>query len=352
MPEVAAVTPYSRSAGSSRVRIYDWLAHTKASAVVYPYAGLPNASPGTLANHPIAVLKAERLLRRLANSRSETILLHREASPLSRGGLEETLLRSANFSVYDFDDALQWDDGGGSLLRRSFAKSVKCRTAVRSASRIIAGSDTLANWAIDFNKDVVVIPSCVEPDSYQQKRNFALHDPPRLVWIGSASTEQYLLAIEGPLLEMHRRLAVRLRVVSAGNRSLGALDAMIDRFDWTERDSDEIAVNSDIAIAPLADTLYARGKCAYKILQYAAHSLPTVGSPIGANATALSLLGGLAARTPAEWVEHLLALLAAPASLRASIGVAGREAVAREYSFASWERRWRSAVGLDRVAGR
>jgi glycosyltransferase involved in cell wall biosynthesis len=333
------------------VRVYDWLAHTAISAAIYPYAALPNSAPATLARHPIKVLSAEARLRTLPGMGAPRMLVHREASPLSHGRLEEALLRSAHFSVYDFDDALQWDTGGA-WYRQHFAKSAKCLRSVKEASRVVAGNETLANWATDFNSDVLVIPSCVEPMAYDQKTDFEVHDPPRLVWVGSPSTEIYLQSIRGPLLEIHRTSGARLRVVSAGNRQMGDLQVMIDRFEWTSAGSSSVVADSDVAIAPLTDTPYARGKCAYKILEYGASQIPVVASPVGANATAVAKLNALPASTPDEWVDAVSTLLDAPRATRRGMGLSAQAAVTREYSFAAWMGRWLSALDLTSAANR
>ena len=89
-----AVTPYGRGAGSSRVRVFSWMERTQLSIHVHSYLSHHNADPRQLLKHPRRVLSAERDLRALVARRPEWLLLHREASPLSRGGLETSLLRS------------------------------------------------------------------------------------------------------------------------------------------------------------------------------------------------------------------------------------------------------------------
>jgi glycosyltransferase involved in cell wall biosynthesis len=97
---------------------------------------------------------------------------------------------------------------------------------------------------------------------------------------------------------------------------------------------------------PLVDDPYSRGKCGYKLLQYAAAALPSVASPVGTNATILAGLGLPGARTTDEWYDTLSALIAGSVEDRARLGSAARDNVARAYSFDSWEARWLSAVGL------
>jgi glycosyltransferase involved in cell wall biosynthesis len=143
---------------------------------------------------------------------------------------------------------------------------------------------------------------------------------------------------------------MRLTVVSAGSRSLGPLDAIVDRTTWDPRTFSQILADADVGIMPLYDTEFSRGKCAYKVLQYGAAALPVVGSPVGTNATVLAELGG-AAPGPGEWVDAVASVFDASASTRMSLGDAARRAVEESYSFEAWETRWRVAVGVGSASG-
>jgi hypothetical protein len=328
-----AVTPYGRGAGSSRVRVYGWLDRVCPQATVFGYLDASSASG--LARRPAAALAAEVRLRLL---RADHLLLHREASPLSRGRVEGRLLRSAVFSAYDLDDALQWD-----RRHRVFSKVATCRAAVRAADRVIAGNEVLASWAGSRARDVVVIPSCVEPAEYVVKDRYGVGDPPRLVWIGSPATEPFLTLVAGPLLELHRGLGARLTVLSRGAAPLGVLEVMVDRLPWHTPGA---LAGADVGIGPLDNSPYSRGKCAYKLLQYAASGLPMVATPVGANGTALARLGGTPAVTAQEWYNAILALLTASTVDRAAIGRSAVDAVRAHYSYQAWEPAWRKAVEL------
>jgi glycosyltransferase involved in cell wall biosynthesis len=248
-----AVTPYGRSGASSRVRVFEWLDRTAAPSIVRSYASLPNASPRSLMRAPAAVLAAELALRQTVRAKPAHLLLHREASPLSRRSLERRLLTSAQLAVYDFDDALQWDHGEGGLLRRWAPKSAKALTAVRLADRVIAGNSVLADWASDHNDDVTIIPSCVDPSLYGRKEDFRIQDPPRLGWIGSVSEEKQLRWISGALSEMHARTGARLLLVGGVEKGLGALERMIDRVAWSEQAQVKLLATMDIGLMPLID---------------------------------------------------------------------------------------------------
>lgn len=331
------VTPYGPAAGSARVRVYGWLDRLPTRPAVANYVGGSSAS--ALARRPVAALRAEWRLRR--GPAPGRLLLHREASPLSRGGVERRLLRRAGFSAYDFDDALQWD-----LRRRLFSKAATCLAAVLHADRVIAGNEVLAEWAGQHAPDVVVIPSCVEPAEYQPKGGHEVCDPPRLVWIGSPSTERYLALVRRPLLALHRALGARLTVLSRGSAPLGRLDQMVDRVSWTHGGFGAVLAGADVGIGPLDDSPYSRGKCAYKLLQYGATGLPMVAAPVGANGTALRLLGGTPATDLDGWYDGIGALLGASTERRAQLGAGGLDGVRRHYSYQAWEPAWRAAVGL------
>ena len=344
---IHAVTPYGRNGPSSRVRVFEWLDRISEPYVLSSYISHRNASPKYLLRHPGAIVAAERRLRHMAAGHPQQLLLHKEASPLSRGRLEKQLLRRSDFAVYDFDDALQWDTGEGGLYRRWAPKAPKARIAVQHADRVMAGSPILADWASQHNRDVVLIPSCVSPDSYRRKDDYRVGDPPVIGWIGSPNQESQLQLISPALQEVHRRTGARLRLIGTAQRRLRELEHLIDRVVWSEAIQHERLADFDVAVFPLSDDPYSRGKCGYKLLQYGAAGIPAVASPIGVNEQILRELGMPAAVDNDEWVEAVLDLLTAPPDERAVVGRQAREATERHYSYDAWLPQWRRAVGLD-----
>lgn len=344
---IHVVTPYGRNGPSSRVRVFEWLDRISEPYSLSSYASQRNASPSLLLRHPARLIAAERRLRRFATERPQVLLLHREASPLSRGYLERQLLTRSAFAVYDFDDALQWDTGEGSLHRRWAPKARKALLAAQHANRIIAGNPILAEWASQHNDDVVVIPSCVSPHAYRRKSVYRVGDPPVLGWIGSASQEAQLKRISPALHEVHRRTGARLTLIGTIQRRLGDLERLIDRVPWSETVEHKLLADLDVGLFPLADDPYSRGKCGYKLLQYGAVGVPAVASPIGINERILRELGLPAVSENDEWVDAILDLLGAPAEAREEMGRRAREITETRYSYDAWLPKWRQAVGLD-----
>jgi glycosyltransferase involved in cell wall biosynthesis len=343
--------PYGRQGASSRVRVHQWLERIPVEHALHDYAGTSNAGARMLLTHPIATGAGELRARRARPA--GTVLVHRVATPFSRGEVEAGLLRHASLGVYDFDDALQWEPSLGGIGRRVFPPQPRVIASVRAADRVIVGNATLADWASTAAQDVRVIPSCVEPALYRRKHDYVVGDPPRIGWIGSASTEPYLDAIAPALVEVHARTGAQLVIVGAQGERDGPLAAMSRRVRWTEAAAHNLPADWDVGIMPLDDRLYNRGKCGYKLLEYGAAALPVVGSPVGANAGILARMGAQAPTTIDEWADALIGTLDAPAAARAAAGARAREVVEQEFSYRSWERRWADALGLagERATG-
>lgn len=335
-------SPYGSDGASTRVRAHQWLAHTGVRAEVHGFAGLPSHSPRRVFRHLPSVLAAELRSRRLASRRYDRVLIQREISPFSSGGVIEQVAKRSSLSVYDFDDALMRTPS--SRRDMLWSKSESCLRAVRAVDRVIAGNDYLADWATQHNSDVRVIPTCVEPGDYRMKDDYFVGGTPRLVWIGSPSTERYLHCIADALLDVHRQSGARLTVISAGEASMGRLDPMVDRVPWVPGVESNLGAY-DVAVAPLIDGSWERGKCAYKVLQYGAAGLPSVVSPVGANGPVSDDLGYPMADSIDSWADSLLDLLRAGPSERCSVGMGARAAVEAKYSYSSWAVEWLSAIG-------
>lgn len=340
------VAPYGATGASTRVRALDWLEHLGMDAQLSTYLGTSTTQLGVLRRDVTGVLRAETRLRRLVREPADgPVLLVRNASPLSNGRLEEALMRSARRGVYDFDDALMVPQPG--LANAVFSRARTWRRAVESADVVIAGNEYLADAASSHNSSVTVVPSCVEPDAYRFRPAHGTGSAPVAVWLGSPSTEPYLALIGDALLAEHRRSGLRLRLISSGAAPLGPLSPMVDRVAWAPGLAEETLAEADMGLMPLPDDPWTRGKCGYKLLQYAAAGLPVVGSPVGVNREVLVRLGGLAAVGASEWGDALRHLVDLSAADRAAMGAVARAGVQANYSFNRWAGPWRRAVTDD-----
>ena len=344
-PQLVVAASYGPTGASTRVRVLEWLSVLGLDAEILDYLGTSDVRPRTLARRPLEVLRAERRLHRLRSRPAfERLLVSRSMGPFTGGRLEATLLRRADWGVYDFDDALHADERGG--IHRFFGESAGWAPAVAGADLVIAGNSYLADVAAEHNDRVEIIPSCVDPAGYPQKQHYEVGPVPRIIWVGSPSTEGYLQAVAPALLEVHRLTGARLTVVSAGDRPLGDLAPMTDRVQWDGARTDALLAQADCGIMPLPDTPFTRGKCAYKLLQYGAAGLSAVAAPVGVNASVIQQLDGYAAVEVDDWVDALVALLEEPEAARRTRGLAARRAVEEHYSYAAWRPAFLRALRL------
>lgn len=225
--------------------------------------------------------------------------------------------------VFDVDDAL-W-----LLPRGGFAGAI-----ARRSDLVIAGNNFLADYFHQYCSEVVVLPTGVDTDRFRPRSEPSASESTIIGWSGGSSGHGALLRVAEPLRELCRlRPWVKLRVMSDRPPQLEGFSArQLDFVPWSEEDEVAVLQTFDIGVMPLADGLWERGKCSYKMLLYLACGTPVVVSPVGMNAEVLSLGDvGQAASTPGEWLDRLLELTDAPKT-RSQMGIEARSLVERHFS--------------------
>jgi glycosyltransferase involved in cell wall biosynthesis len=227
------------------------------------------------------------------------------------------LRRCGKKIIYDFDDAIMYDARDAQTPDRKRKKAFQ-RT-VKLADMVIAGNSYLAEHAREFNSNVAVIPTGLDTSAYKVQVSPIKDGKIRLVWIGSSSTLRYLAEIKTALEEIGSRLDnVILRIIC--DEFLDLKNMKVEKVQWSFQNQAIDLVASDIGLAPLPDNAFTRGKCGFKILQYAAAGLPTVASPVGVNAEyASNGVTGFHATNTAEWITSISRLIE-NAELRKTMG--------------------------------
>jgi len=256
----------------------------------------------------------------------DTICIHRAfLSPL-----EQRWLRHAGKSyVFDFDDAIMFRDSSHRHFK-SWQRWWRFRRMVAGARTVIAGNSYLAGWASRYSKRVTTIPTAIDLTAYPERRA-EFGQEPVIGWIGTRINLMYLRAIVPALTRLARkRPDMKLKIVADGVLDIPGVRVTNKR--WSSEDEVEDVLSFQVGIMPLPDDPWTRGKCAVKILQYFAASVPVVCSPVGANIEVVADgRSGYLARTEDEWVARLDELLGDEARRR-RFGAAGRGMVERKYS--------------------
>lgn len=306
---------------SSRVRILQMAPHLQTLG-----AGCE------VVRYPASFGEKRALLRRAADA--DVVVLQRKLPSALDTLLWRMMPRPV---VFDFDDAIMFRDRavrgsyGSGTRRRRFARIVGLSRG------FICGNDYLATFVSGHGKPVLVAASPVPADVPRRSRGTSPGSP-RIGWIGSRGNLHWLLDLYAPLQALARAYEFILTVIADAAPSIDG--CRVEHVPWALASQEAELAKLDIGIMPLADSPWARGKCAYKLLQYMAAEVPVVASPVGMN-TALIRNGenGLLASTGDQWVTALGRLLA-DADLRTRLGVAGRETVDRDYTYQAVSRRW------------
>lgn len=244
--------------------------------------------------------------------------------------LQLALLRRANPRiVFDFDDAVMFREEkyGRPLRARTFGKFL--RTIARCRA-VVAGNEFLRGFAEGGDRHVVTAPTPVDLSQYRVKEHA---EGPGLVigWLGLSDGFRYVRQIQPALQDITKLYPnVRWKVIS--DKPLDLEGVTVENQAWSLEGQQASLESLDIGIMPLVDSVWTRGKCSYKILQYMAAGLPVVASPVGMNREVIAEgENGLLANSHADWVECLRRLIE-DAALRRAFGQRGRQLVEESFS--------------------
>lgn len=265
--------------------------------------------------------------------RFDLAIVHCELLPFLPGWLERQLLQIP--FLYDCDDAFFLKYRSGRLRLLQPLLGAKADRMMATAMAVTAGNSWLAAHARRFNSTVAVLPSVVDTDrcrpaAAQPAERSA--DPFTVGWIGSPSTAPYLGLLVEPLQQLARERSVRLVVVGGAVPAIAGVE--IIEKPWTMEQEVPLIQQFDVGVMPLPDSEWARGKCAYKLIQCMACGIPVVASRVGANVDAVPPGCGILAETPEQWLQAFRRLAADP-ELRQRMGNAARRWVEQHYSLHS-----------------
>jgi glycosyltransferase involved in cell wall biosynthesis len=275
--------------------------------------------------------------RRELLRRSDVVVLHQ----IKLSGAEARLFAAyAPRRIFDFDDAIYVRKPRhlGEPADDSWWRRQKFAATCRRVDVVAAGNDVLAAAAAAHARRIVTLPTALDASLYRAT-SATQDDPPTIAWVGNPENLGYLEILRPALARLSvSHPTLRLRVICS--RFPDWPEVRIEEVRWSPTAEIAALAGSHIGVMPLTDDEWARGKCAFKLLQYMAASLPCVASPVGANIEAvIEGRTGFHARDASEW-EHSLESLIGSAELRARLGAAGRAHVESRYGLQNYQARY------------
>jgi glycosyltransferase involved in cell wall biosynthesis len=256
----------------------------------------------------------------------DTAILYCELFPLMPSVLERLLIRKPY--IYDFDDAFYLKYRRGRLGVARPLLGDKFDSLMACAAAVTAGSHVLAQYAKKHNASTWYLPTVVDTGRYLPVR--ANRSGMFTVgWIGSPSTAPYLSKLIAPLSAIGQESQVRFVVI--GGKAPKIPNVTVVEIEWQEKTEVELINSFDVGVMPLPEDEWARGKCAFKLIQYMACAVPVIASRVGANVDVVNSECGLLVDTVEQWADGLR-MLRDHAGKRTQMGQAGRERVVQHYS--------------------
>lgn len=270
---------------------------------------------------------------------SQIVIIEKELFPYLPAWLEQLISKIGIKYIVDYDDAVFLN------YEKNFPNSIKglmknkIKHVMQSAEVVVAGNSYLAAYAEKSNaKKIIIIPTVVDTDRYKPIIKDEYDERVKIGWIGSPSTLPYLKTIIPIIEQISESYPIVLQIVGAKMEYIGPLE--IEFIPWSESTEISVIQKFDIGVMPLEQNEWALGKCAYKLIQYMACGVASIGADYGANKDVITdSKSGYLAVDAKDWHEKLK-LLISNKELQKSFGKEGRNVVEKSYSLKHASSQW------------
>ena len=275
----------------------------------------------------------------------DVIFIQREALMIGSAYFEKKIKKFGIPIIYDFDDSI-WilDTSEGNKKLEWLKKPDKTKEIISLSDLIIAGNKYLSEYALQFNKNVIIIPTTVDTVKFYPNHLMRNMDKIVIGWSGSITTIKhfnFLLPVLKKLMEKYGEKII-FRVI--GDESYINNELGIRGEKWNSETEVEVLNSFDIGIMPLPNDKWAKGKCGLKGLTYMALEIPTIMSPVGVNAEIINNgVNGFLANDEHDWF-NLICTLIENKALREKIGKEARKTVEDKYSVNANKEKYLNAI--------
>jgi glycosyltransferase involved in cell wall biosynthesis len=335
--KILFLSKYNRDGASSRYRFYNYKPYFDENCIQFHIKPLLDNSYvlNLYDNRKIKVYfqRIFSILKRVyfvlfQSSNYDLIVIEKELFPNVPYVIEKLLLKGKSYAL-DFDDYIATDYKLNNF-KKLFLKN-KIDKLSKGAKFVTVGN----HWYFDEIKsdNLIYLPTVIDLDYYSKTKKIHKKDITTIVWIGSLSTGKYLNLIIPVLQDLSKKYSIKIKIIGA---DITINDVNLDLVKWNESTEINELLSSDIGIMPLNNTLWEKGKCGFKLIQYMACAIPVVASPAPANEEIIENgVNGYIAHNEKEWYKYLEKLIIDP-SLRENFGKSGRSKILSSYSYQVW----------------
>jgi len=251
--------------------------------------------------------------------------------------------------VFDFDDSIMYRSSAHGN-HYSWTRMNKFKSMMKTVDGVLAGNTYLKNEASRFISPdkIYLMPTIVDLKEYSIKNYNKKKQDFIIGWIGTSGNLHYLKSIAPALDKLNKKYGnIKLKIVCDSFFDLNNIEVI--KKIWKPENVEEDLKSFDIGVMPIADDLWARGKCGLKVVQYLAAGVPAVVSPVGLNRDlAIPDKTGLWAVNIDDWADKISELIDDP-DKRIKMGLAGRKLVEKKFSLQAQAPRYLSI--LKKITG-
>lgn len=182
----------------------------------------------------------------------------------------ENLLAKVNSRIiFDYDDALY------------VINETKMRSLVSLVDTCVCGNNELENFAKQYNCNTYIIPTPINTIKFTSKVST---QKLTIGWTGTSSNYQFFTA---KMIHDIKKVLEEFSYVKflfiCNERPDDTFDFDYDFITWEADREVEDLKKIDIGLMPLIDSPWSRGKCGFKLIQYGAIGIASIGSNVGVN---------------------------------------------------------------------
>ncbi len=272
--------------------------------------------------------------------KADFVFVHREATPVGPPWFEWIVAKVFRKKIiYDFDDAI-WlpntSEENSSVSRLKWHSKVS--SICRWSYAVSCGNQYLCDFAKLYNNRVFLNPTTIDTNklhntevSIQKIKSAKL----TIGWTGTHSTLKYIDVLLPVIQSLEKKFPNQIRFVVIADKNPSFSVSSFWFIPWSKETEIQDLLQFDIGIMPLADDVWAKGKCGFKALQYMALGIPAIASPVGVNSQIIDDgVNGFLCNSTDEWESKIIQLIH-DASLRKRMGEDGRKSVVEHYSVIS-----------------
>jgi len=264
----------------------------------------------------------------------EYVFVQKQLFMLGTSFFERQFAKKAKL-IYDFDDATWMMNISKANRKLAFLKNPnKTNEIIKVAYKVVVGNDFLANYARQFNQNVVVIPTVVNTENYKRKARYTEKENGKICigWSGSHTTIEHFKILIPTLEKLKEKYGEGIYFKVIGDTNFRHEKLAIQGIRWSEETEVAELEEIDIGIMPLPYDEWSEGKCGLKGLVYMSMSIPNMMSGVGVNKTIIQHgENGFICDSEADWLTTFDTLIK-DFELRKSIGEKGRDTILASFS--------------------